>query len=68
MRKKICGLIVIISLILLCAIPDLYDYGNITFEMSIILTAVAAFGMAAGLYGAEAFIFQKLGGKKWDDE
>ena len=59
MRKKICGVIAVLSFIGLTAILDLFDAGYISFGVSNILILLFGLLLCIGLYGAEVFIFQQ---------
>ena len=58
MRKMICGVIAIFSFFGMGSIPDMFDFGYISFGTAIFLLVFFGTMLVAGLYGAEAFIFQ----------
>lgn len=59
MRKKISVVVAVAGMVGFCAIPGIYDAEYITFGQAIFLTLVFGLIVCIGLYGAEAFIFQK---------
>ena len=54
----ICGIIAIFSFVGLGSIPDMFDQGYFSFGTAILLLFFFGAMLVAGLYGAEAFIFQ----------
>ena len=59
MRKMICGAMTVISFIGMTSILDLFDAGYISFGTSNVLILIFGLLFAVGLYGIEAFTFQR---------
>lgn len=63
MRKMICGAMTVISFIGMTSILDLFDAGYVSFGTSNVLILIFGSMFVIGLYGVEAFIFQKGSGE-----